>query len=315
MKKALKIIGIVVGSIVALLLIAVLFINFRGVPTYEAQQLKLTVESSPERVQHGLKLASMLCMHCHRGADGKLSGQKVADTPPIFGESYSANITQHPTAGIGNWSDGELVYFIRTGIKPDGSFAPFMPRMALMADEDLNSIIAFLRSDHPSVQPSEVASIPQKYSLFAKFLANVAFKPAPLPEKVIEAPDTTDMVALGKYIVQGQMACFACHSKDFATVNEVEPEKSEGYLGGGNALLNMDGEVVLSANLTMDKETGLGNWTEEQFVNAVRWGKRPEGGSYAYPMLPYNGLTEKEVKSIWTYLKTVPVLKKPEPKN
>ena len=82
MKKALKIIGIILGSIVALILLGALFISARGVPSYEPEQLKLTVESSPERVQRGLQLASMLCMQCHRGADGKLSGQKMLDTPP-----------------------------------------------------------------------------------------------------------------------------------------------------------------------------------------------------------------------------------------
>lgn len=314
MKKALKIIGIILGSIVALLLIAALFISIRGIPTYDPGKLTLKVESSPERVQQGLKLASMLCMHCHRGDNGKLSGHKVADMPPQFGVSYSANITQHPDAGIGNWTDGELVYFLRTGVKPDGSFAPFMPRFALMADEDLYSIISFLRSDHFSVQPVAQKQPPNEYTFFAKFLAQFAFVPAPLPQAPILPPDTNDIIVLGKYVLQGQMTCYPCHSKDFATVNEVEPEKSEGYLGGGNALLDMEGNTVISANLTMDKETGLGNWTEEQFFNAVKWGKRRDGGNYAYPMMPYNGLTDKEVKAVWAYLNTVPVLKKPEPK-
>ncbi len=315
MKKALKIVGIILGSIIGLLLLAALFISIRGVPKYEPTKLSLEVESTPERVQQGLKLASMLCMHCHRGENGKLSGQKIADMPPQFGVSYSSNITQHPETGIGKWTDGEIVSFLRTGVKPDGTFAPFMPRIALMADEDLYSIIAFLRSDHPTVQAVDKKTAPNEYTFFTKFLAQFAFKPAPMPTAVITAPDTNDMVALGKYVVQGQMSCYACHSKDFATVNEVEPEKSEGYLGGGNALLDLDGNTVISANLTMDKETGLGKWTEEQFFNAVKWGQRREGGSYTYPMNPYNGLTDREVKAIWAYLKTVPVLKKPETRN
>jgi cytochrome c2 len=313
MKKALKIIGILMGSVIALILIGALFISARGIPSYEPEQLKLKVVSSPERVEQGLRLASMLCMHCHKGPDGKLDGRKVEDTPPQFGISYAANITQHPTAGIGDWTDGELVYFLRTGIKPDGSFAPFMPRLPKMSDEDLYSIVAFLHSDHPSVQPSEKPSKESEFTFFSKFLATVAMKPAPLPEGEVVAPDSTDPVARGKYIIDGQMACFACHSADFATNNEVEPNLSVGYLGGGNALLNLEGEVVISSNLTMHEASGLGTWTEEEFVDAVKWGKKPDGsGTYAYPMLPYTALPESDVRAIWAYLQTVPVLAQPE---
>lgn len=309
MKKALKITGILLGTILGLILLGALFISFRGIPTYEPEPLKLTVESSPERVQNGLKLASMLCMTCHRGDDGKLSGQKILDTPPKFGISYAPNITQHPVHGIGDWADGEIVYFLRTGIKPDGSFAPFMPRMALMADEDLYSIVAFLKSDHPAVQPSEVIQPPCDFTFLTKFLTNAFIKPLPMPKQEISRPDTADQLAVGKYIVNARMGCYSCHSSDFATLNELEPEKSEGYLAGGNPLLNEKGETVISPNLTMDPETGLGNWTEEQFIDAVKWSKRPEGGNYEYPMIPYNGLTDKEVKAIWAYLKTVPVVR------
>lgn len=312
MKKALKIIGIILGSLIGLLLLGALFISFRGIPTYQAEQIKLKVEPSPERVQNGLNLASMLCMSCHKGDDGKLSGKKIMDTPPKFGVSYAPNITQDPVHGIGDWTDGEIVYFLRTGIKPDGSFAPFMPRIALMADEDIYSIVAFLRSDHSTVQPSAAIQPPCEFTFFTKFLAQAFIKPLPMPAAAIPQPDTTNELEVGAYLVNARIGCFSCHSADFATLNELEPEKSEGYLGGGNPLLNERGETVISANLTMDKETGLGNWTEEQFIHAVKWSKKPDGGNYEYPMLPYNGLTDKEVKAVWAYLKTVPVLSQPE---
>ena len=76
-----------------------------------------------------------------------LTGRRM-DEAPQFGAIYSKNITAHPEFGIGSWTDGQLAYLLRTGIKPDGSFLPIMARLPHMSDEDVASIIAFLRSDH-----------------------------------------------------------------------------------------------------------------------------------------------------------------------
>ncbi len=67
-----------------------------------------------------------------------------------------------------------------------------------------------------------------------------------------------------------------------------------------------NGNIIFSANLTMDKETGLGNWTEEQFIKAVKTGIRPGKIANRYPMFPYAYLTDEEVSAIWVYLQTVP---------
>jgi mono/diheme cytochrome c family protein len=77
-----------------------------------------------------------------------------------------------------------------------------------------------------------------------KFLCHVAFKPFTYPEKKIEAPSLADPVAYGKYIVQDMVGCFGCHSADFKTLNELEPEKSGGYLGGGNPMTGLDGKAL-----------------------------------------------------------------------
>jgi mono/diheme cytochrome c family protein len=110
-------------------------------------------------------------------------------------------------------------------------------------------------------------------------------------------------------LANGLFACFACHSADFKTMNTQVPELSGGFYGGGNPMLNYDGELVPSANLTMDKETGLGNWTKEQFREATKYGKNPKGGPLYYPMFPHTTLTDGEVDAMWAYLQTVPVLK------
>ena len=73
-------------------------------------------------------------------------------------------------------------------------------------------------------------------------------------------------------------------------------------------MLDLEGKEIVSQNLTMDKETGIGNWTEEQFITAVKTGMRPDKSLFNYPMMPFASLTDKEVKAVWAYLNTLPVI-------
>ena len=310
MKKFFKIILAVVLVVVLLLAIGYCFIAIKGIPSYTAQTVTVKVSHTPQNVERGLRLASVLCIKCHTGNNSnQLTGREMFDMPPEFGKVYSSNITQHQQYGIGKWTDAQLVYFLRTGVKPDGTYAPIlMPKFVKMSDEDLFSIIAYLRSNHPSVQPAEAVTQKCEPSWLAKFLCNVAFKPLPYPEAPVPEPDTNNLLAYGRYLVAGRFDCFPCHSADFKTVNVFEPEKSEGYLGGGNLLLNEAGAPVYSANITMDAETGLGKYDFEQFAKALRYGNSPHG-PLRYPMFPYTILDDLETKAIWTYLNSVPKIK------
>ncbi|MFN0014864.1 MAG: c-type cytochrome [Saprospiraceae bacterium] len=317
MKRLLKIIAYTLGVLVLLLGIAVAFLYFRGIPTYEyapsPEIAALKVAPDSARIERGAKIASLLCNECHKEpTTGRLSGRPMPDLPAMFGQVVSLNITQDPDHGIGNWTDGELYYFLRTGIRKDGSWAPpFMPKFPLMADEDVYSIIAWLRSDEPSLAPDAREYPLNKFNLFTKFLANMAVFPPPVPERTISVPDPSDQVAFGKYVADALCACYACHSADFAKQDALHPEKSLGFYGGGNPMLNYEGELVPSANITIDKETGIGSWTLEQFREATRWGKNPKGGPLYYPMFPHTTLTDTEVDAIWAYLQTVPPIKNP----
>jgi cytochrome c1 len=84
------------------------------------------------------------------------------------------------------------------------------------------------------------------------------------------------------------------------------PEKSFRFLGGGNKLTDATGNEVVTRNITMDEETGIGTWTEEQFVKAVKFGQVPHGPALRQPMIPYMAMTDSEAKAIYAYLKTVP---------
>lgn len=310
MKRFLKITAWVVGILLIIILGFAAFIQIKGIPTYEPQTVDLKVEVTPERIEQGQKLSAMLCSSCHLSEkEQRLSGKEIYDLPKEFGVAYSKNITNDKVKGIGEWTDGEIYVMLRTGVNRDGLYSPpYMPKFPLMSDEDIYSIIAYLRSDLPVVQASNLEPPNSEPSFLTKLLCHVAFKPFPLPEKKIVTPDISDQVAYGKYLVQGQLACFGCHSADFKTVNDLEPEKSVGYLGGGNPMPDLEGKIIPSANITMDKETGIGNWTEEQFVNAMLTGQTPNG-PMRYPMMPHSVLDTAEITAIWAYLKTVSPLK------
>ncbi len=316
MKKAVKILGYLLGGAALLLASCLAYFHFKGVPYYKydpsAQVKNLQVPRDSARVARGAKIGAMHCLACHGGSDGKLVGKPMNDLPPMFGEIRTLNITQDSVHGIGAWTDGELYYFLRTGIHKDGHWSPpFMPKYSLMADEDLYSVIAWLRSDDPRLAPDSREYPPNQFNLFIKTLSNTLFSPPPFPEKPLVIPNVADKIAFGKYVADDLSNCYICHSGDILKANSLVPEKSFGYYGGGTAMRNEAGETVTSANLTMDTETGLGNWTEQQFIEAVRFGKNPRGGTLSSPMMPHSMLTDEEVSAIFTYLKTVPVIKNP----
>lgn len=310
MKKALKILGILLGVIVLVALGAFVFINSSGIPAYEPGNIDLTVQSTPERIERGHKMVSLLCANCHMNSEtGKLSGKHMSDAPPEFGTIYSANITQHPEFGIGTYTDGELIYLLRTGIKRDGKYSPpWMAKLPNMADEDIHAIISFLRSDDPMVAADPTSAPKSIPSFLTKLLCRIAFKPLPYPTEVITLPDTTETIALGRYYTHN-LDCYTCHSADFKTMNMLHPELSEGYMGGGNTMLNLEGKAIQTQNITPDEETGIGKWTEEQFVRAVKYGLKDGEEALRYPMVPFTNLTDLEARAIYQYLRTVPPLK------
>lgn len=314
MKKIFKLLLYFIGLIFAIAICAAGYLYVKGIPHYDfkptAEILNLKVEPDSQRIARGLKISSLLCAECHSDKDRNLTGRLMLDMPKEFGIIHSYNITQDKTYGIGNWTDGELYYFLRTGIRKDGSWAPpYMPKFPLLADEDIYSIIAWLRSDDARLKPNQNEALPNKANMLVKVLSNTVFSPPPLPQSKLTIPDTSNEIAFGKYIADDLCGCFGCHSADFKTMNILEPKKSAGYYGGGNPMLNYEGKIVRTANITMDKETGIGNWSYEDFYKAVKLGMNPKGGPLHYPMFPHNTLTDQEVKSMYSFLKTVPELK------
>ncbi len=78
--------------------------------------------------------------------------------------------------------------------------------------------------------------------------------------------------------------------------------------GGNPSIKTPEGHSIVSLNITPDKETGIGNWTEEQFVKAVRFGIVDGQDALREPMMPYSQLTDHEAAAIYAYLQTVPAI-------
>jgi mono/diheme cytochrome c family protein len=309
MKKSYKILLFSVLGVILALFCLFMFVNVAGIPSYENEAEDLLVEITEERVTEGARMAAILCIQCHGSKDGLLGGSPMDDVT-IFGEVYAPNITQHPQLGITDYTDGELAYLLRSGIRKDGQYVPpWMPKFPHLSDEDLYSIIAFLRSDHPLVQPSDNQLPEIKPSFLTKMLSRTpAFRPLTYPEGKVEAPPREDKVAYGKYLVDSKFDCFSCHSANFKKVDIMNPENSEGYLGGGNQFFDKEMNEIYSPNLTMDKETGLGSWTEEEFIKTLRFGMRPDNTPLRFPMVPAPMITPEEAAAMWSYLQTVPVI-------
>ncbi|MBV9182746.1 MAG: c-type cytochrome [Acidobacteria bacterium] len=307
MKKVLKLLGY---SVLVIIFTAASFAGYvaiSGIPTYTPGKVNLKIDVTPVKVERGRKYASMLCITCHLDpSTGKLTGKRLADVPPSFGVSYSKNITRDPIYGVGAWTNGEIAYLLRTGITRTGRYAPpWMPKFPHMSDEDLGSVISFLRSDDPLTAPAAVNPPGiSKPSFLTKLLTHVVFKPLPYPTAPILTPAATDQVAYGRYL-SVNLGCFACHSANFRSNNELEPEKSAGYMGGGNPLQDESGQLVLSANLTPDP-SGLAQWNESDFTRALRTGIRPDHTVLSYPMSPAPELTNADAHAIYAYLRTVP---------
>ncbi len=316
MRRVLKLIGFVVGGFLLVVAGFLLYVQVNGIPRYDVEPVDLKIEATPERVARGKKLATLLCAQCHMDPVTKqLTGKRMSDAPPEFGPIYSKNITKHPEKGIGSWTDGEIVYLLRTGVARDGQYIPpYMAKLPHMSDEDIASIVAFLRSDDPLVAP--VAADPPgktQPTFLTKFLSHVAFRKLPYPEEPIVAPPLSDKVAYGRYLVTS-LDCFPCHSADFKTMNIYEPEKSEGYMGGGNQLVDLNGKPIWSSNLTADEKTGIGKWSEADFARAMRQGFRPDNQVVRYPMAPMPELSDEELAALYAYLRSVPKIENAVPR-
>jgi mono/diheme cytochrome c family protein len=111
-------------------------------------------------------------------------------------------------------------------------------------------------------------------------------------------------IARGRYLV-GIAGCSDCHTPG-GMMGAADMKR---YLGGSDVGFSIPGEgVYVGENLTPDKETGLGAWTSDQIVTAIRNGKRPDGSvlSGVMPYASFSRLTDEDAAAIAAFLKSIP---------
>jgi mono/diheme cytochrome c family protein len=116
------------------------------------------------------------------------------------------------------------------------------------------------------------------------------------------AQDQDMLVKRGEYLMNGPVACGNCHNTRAQDMSFV-PGKE---LAGGFHIIDPAFEVY-TANITPDPETGIGTWTDEEIINAIRMGKTPDG-EIIFPPMPvptYNLMSDDDVKALVAYLRTV----------
>jgi mono/diheme cytochrome c family protein len=274
-------------------------------PTTKEQ---FTVLANAGAVARGKNLAFIICGGCHYDPSvHKFIGRSLNDLPKIAGKLYSANLTQSIAHGRPpQYKDAELFYLLKTGIGKNGKFMPYMMRPT-MADEDVNAIIAFLRSDDEAVAPADTTVGKTHINFIGRTGIRIAVRPQPYNKGVVR-PSEDDPVAHGRYLV-GVIGCYHCHSGKVLGLDYSNPERSKGYMAGGIRLKDPEGKRLRGPNLTPDPETGIGKWTREDFQRAVREGMDPSGRKLSPPMPKLKELTDKQVEAIFVYLKQLPPVK------
>ncbi len=296
MKKVLKWIGIVLGSLLGLILLAAAVLYFIGnsrlTRTYDFPPSNIVIPTDAVSIEYGKHRAETLCQGCH-GAD--LSGIENWFSAGPLGTVDSANLTSGE-GGFGREaaSDEDYVRAIRHGIDPEGKsiFMPAVVSTAHLSDEDLGAIIAYVKS----IPPVDHVTNGHNFTPLAKILLVVGVLPQ-LPvgtvshEVHVSAPARGVTAEYGEYMVNTN-DCRICHGPQ---------------LNGGPF---PDPTVkFISPNLTTGGEVAF--WTEEQFINTIRTGTTPSGHALNPDRMPwkdYRFMTDDELKAIFMYLQSLPKL-------
>ena len=248
---------------------------------------------------------------CHTEVKGPANagGRKYEGS---FGTVYSTNITPDIKTGIGGWTDEQVIKAIRLGRRLNGErimpIHPF-PSFNGMAEEDLTALVAFLRT----VQPVNRANTPKKITVP---LYESVFLPAWLMAfAATETPPVTAPaagVARGEYLVRAIGHCGECHTPRSAMTLALDNSR---FLAGNSKKTGPEGQAA--PNITPDKTTGLGDWTEEQIATYMSTGNRPDGdvaGGLMGEMIQgtlagYKDLTKADLQAMARYLKSIPAVK------
>jgi mono/diheme cytochrome c family protein len=284
MKKVLKWIGIILGGLLILIILAAIGLSIAGGArlnkTQDIQAEAISIPTDEAALARGEHLVQVACISCH-GPD--LSGQPLLDDPAI-GTVYAANIT-----GLGQThADADLVRAIRHAVGHDGRQLIIMPAEAFInfSEEDLGAIIAYLKStspvenDVPEPQLTFLGQVMLGAGLFGDvFPAEYIDHNMPFPDM----PEVGANVAYGEYLSR---FCSACHGAELTGGQPADPESPP------------------APNLTTNGR--LGGWSEADFITTMRTGTTPDGRQLdpAMPWESFGKFEDDELKRLWLYLQT-----------
>lgn len=260
------------------------------------------VSGTPEQIARGEQLAQ-ICVSCHTpGNEMPLSGSNFAvkfDLPPL-GTLYAPNLT--PSGNLQDWSDAEIVRAIREGVHKSGRSLLVMPvaNFRNLSDEDVQALVAYLRSQPPAGEPSPDTH----FNILGAIFMNLAdFRTAQAPVGHVAAPQA-GTPEYGKYMVD-ITGCRDCHGDQLqGKVENGQPGPPPG------------------PNLTRI----IPQWTEEQFMAFFNTGTLPGGGQvpiltlksgFSEPRMPWQmvraATTDDELRAMFAYLHSLPPLDSPTP--
>lgn len=301
-RKILKIFAYLCTTSAVALAAAVAYSVWRWGQPFQAPLPPLAADRSPEGVARGAAIFHSTCEVCHRRPSGqRVAGAEMTDAPAFLGTFYSANITSHPSAGVGARSDAELARAIRYGVSHDGRRLP-MPTYA-MGDSDVAALIGFMRSDDPMFFPDPSVPPPSRPSVLGRavLILTGAAKVPEQPATGVKTPERKPTREYGEYLAKSVYDCVGCHSPGFS------PDKGDGPAAftGGFEFTDPSGKPVVSRNIT-PHATGIAHYRREDLARALRSGARPDGSVLSSPMPLFRGLGDTEIEALHSYLKSLP---------
>jgi len=247
------------------------------------------------------------CRSCHT-ADG---GAAFAGGRPFklpFGTLYAPNITPDKTNGIGNWTDAQFIGAVRTGIDDNGDHLyPAMPyaAYAYMTDADVLAIKAYLLTLPPvaDAPPENTLKFPYNQRWLMAIWSGL-FKPGDVFKPVADKSPEWNR---GAYLVEAMAHCGDCHTPR----NLLQALDNSKKFAGGEA------EGWVAYNITSDKASGVGGWSDEELAQYLTTGHAQGRGTGSGPMgeaiaLSFSKMTPGDIRAMVAYLRTVPAIATPD---
>lgn len=312
-----KIVKKIAVGLVALVVLAVLGVvtKFYILSPKARAAPALTAPSTPEAVARGKYIAHhvAVCVGCHSPVDtdkpgepyyeDKLASGRVWEKDPAYPgwDIRAPNLTPDKETGLGNWTDGEIARAMREGVSRDGRpLFPMMPYQTYaktLSDEDTLAVIAYLRTLKPISNKMERSKIEFPVSMF------IRAAPEPLTGSPPGPPPASDKKARGEWLLT-ICSCHDCHD----TFNEKrEPIPGKGLAGG--EVFRTAQRTVVAPNITSDKATGIGAYSEDDLKRVFNEGIGKAGKPlYFMPWWYYKGLTPEDKDALIFALRQVPAV-------